>query len=186
VNPVHFANAADFRAWLEQHHATTSELVIAFYKKASGKPGLSYKEAVDEALCFGWIDGIVRRLDDERFSHRFTPRKRGSIWSNVNVAHVKRLTEAGRMHPAGVAAFAARVAKKTGIYSFEQKASPTWPTAYRKLFQADAAAWAFFTRQPPGYQRNAMLWVLSAKQETTRTRRLARLMALSKAGRRRN
>src|SRR5262249_37498490 len=110
MNVVHFAAAADFRRWLEKNHERKTELQVGFYKKSANKPGMSYKEAVDEALCFGWIDGVVRKLDEERFTHRFTPRKSDSIWSNINVGHVERLTQAGRMRPAGLAAFAARSA----------------------------------------------------------------------------
>ncbi len=138
---VFFASAAEFRRWLEKNHATTRELQVGFYKKSSGRGGLSYPEAVDEALCFGWIDGILRKLDDERYTHRFTPRRPGSIWSNVNVGHVERLRAAGRMHAAGLAAFAARSAAKTGIYSFEQ-GTQILPSAYEKQFRAHARAWS--------------------------------------------
>jgi uncharacterized protein YdeI (YjbR/CyaY-like superfamily) len=180
---VYFAAAADFRRWLEEHHATASELQVGFYKKSAGKAGMTYKEAVDEALCFGWIDGIVRKLDDERFTHRFTPRKPGSIWSNVNVAHVARLKAAGKMHPAGLAAFAARSAAKTGIYAFERGAQKL-PPAVEKRFRANRRAWAFFTAQAPWYQRLAIHKIVSPKQSATRERWLARIIADSAAGRR--
>jgi uncharacterized protein YdeI (YjbR/CyaY-like superfamily) len=183
LSPNFFPSAAAFRAWLEKHHASTPELIVGFYKKSSGRAGLTYPEAIDEALCFGWIDGIVRKLDDERYSHRFTPRKTGSIWSNVNVRHVARLTAAGRMHAAGLAAFAARSAAKTGIYSFEAKVAATLPPAFEKKLRANQKAWAFFNAQAPWYQRKVTWWVVKAKQEETRARRLAKLIAGSAAGR---
>ncbi len=180
---VHFATAADFRRWLERRHATAPELQVGFYKKSANKSGMSYKEAVDEALCFGWIDGIVRRLDAERFTHRFTPRKPGSIWSNVNVGHVARLAAAGKMHAAGRAAFAARSAAKTGIYAFEQEAQKL-PRAFERRFRAHAKAWAFFNAQAPWYRRRMIHKIASAKQAATRARWLERTIAASAAGRR--
>lgn len=179
-----FKSAADFRAWLEQNHATATELHVGAYKKASGRGGMTYAESVDQALCFGWIDGVVRRIDDVSFSHRFTPRKTGSIWSNVNVAHVARLSAAGLMHPAGLAAFAARRAAKTGIYAFERKTEPRLPAAFAKKFRAQKAAWNFFKAQPPGYRRLALHHIVAAKQPATRARRLEQLIAASAAGRR--
>ncbi len=120
----HFSSAIEFRRWLEINHATVTELQVGFYKKNSDQGGLTYQEAVNEALCFGWIDGVIRKIDAGSYTRRFTPRKSGSIWSNVNVAHVARLTALGKMRPAGLRAFAARTAGKTGIYSFEQKIDP--------------------------------------------------------------
>jgi uncharacterized protein YdeI (YjbR/CyaY-like superfamily) len=183
MNVTHFPSAADFRRWLAAHHATAAELHVGFYKKASGKGGLSYAEAVDEALCFGWIDGIIRKIDEHSYTHRFTPRRPGSIWSLVNVRHVARLTTAGKMHAAGIAAFAARDQKQTGIYSFEQRPQ-SFPPALEKKFRAHAQAWAFFSAQPPGYRRLAIYKVISPKQEATRERWLARVIAESAAGRR--
>jgi uncharacterized protein YdeI (YjbR/CyaY-like superfamily) len=183
MKPVHFASGAAFRRWLEKHHATAPELHVAFYKKSTQKPGLTYKEAVDEALCFGWIDGLVRKLDAERFAHRFTPRRSGSIWSNVNVAHVDRLKAAGRMHAAGLAAFAARTRAKTGIYSFENVAKKL-PTAVERAFRANTAAWTFFNAQPPGYRKRAIHKIVSPKQAATRLRWLDRVIQASAAGRR--
>lgn len=183
MNVIHFASATGFRRRLEKNHATTSELQVGFYKKASGRGGLTYKEAVDEALCFGWIDGIVRKLDADSFTHRFTPRKSGSNWSNVNVRNVARLTAAGRMHPAGLAAFAARSAEKTGVASFEQPAKKL-PPADEKKFRTHLQAWTFFTAQAPWYQRLAIHKIVSPKQAATRERWLARIIAASAAGRR--
>lgn len=184
MHVTHFKSASEFRAWLEAHHATVTELQVGFYKKDSGKVGLTYREAVDEALCFGWIDGVVRRLDEHSYTHRFTPRKSGSIWSNINVGHVARLTAAGKMHAAGLAAFAARDAKKTGIYSFERTVDPVLPPAYLKQFRANRAAWKFFNAQPPGYRRLAIHHVIAPKQAATRERWLAKLIAASADGRR--
>lgn len=181
--PTFFATAAEFRLWLEQHHASAHELYIGFYKQASGKVAMTYEEAVDEALCFGWIDGMIKSLGRESYMHRFSPRKSSSIWSNVNVRHVERLTKAGKMHARGLAAFAARKPNRVGIYSFENRPR-NFPPALEKTFRADRAAWRFWTAQPQGYRRTLIWWVLSAKLETTRQRRLAQLIAESAAGRR--
>lgn len=183
MNVTHFSSAAEFRSWLATHHATAAELQVGFYKKASGKGGLTYAEAIDEALCFGWIDGIVRKIDEHSYTHRFTPRRPGSIWSLVNVRHVARLTKAGRMHAAGLAAFAKRDKKKTGLYSFENRPKKL-PPAFEKKFRANTKAWLFFNTQPPGYRRLAIFKVVSPKQEATRERWLARVIADSAAGRR--
>lgn len=188
MKPTHFPTAAHFRTWLERHHATVRELSVAFYKKSSGKAGMSYHEAVDEALCFGWIDGIIRRLDDESYCHRFTPRRPGSIWSKINLGHVERLKAAGQMHAAGLAAYARRESAKSGVYSYEQgQPQPRpqkFPTALEKIFRASPSAWCFWQTLPPGHQRTVIHWVTSAKQTATRERRLARLIALAQAGRR--
>ncbi len=180
---VHFKTAVDFRRWLKQHHATATQLRIGFYAKASGKGGLTYRESVDEALCFGWIDGHVKRIDAVRHTRRFTPRRPGSIWSNINVGHVKRLIKSGRMHRAGLAAYRARTPEKTGVYAFEQKVrqplAQKFPRVIEKQFRAHAAAWAFWQETPPSYQRLIIHWVTSAKQEATRDRRLARAIAAS-------
>jgi uncharacterized protein YdeI (YjbR/CyaY-like superfamily) len=183
VSATHFATAADFRRWLEKNHARAPELLLGLYKKSSGKGGLTYPEAVDELLCFGWIDGVKRRVDDEVYTHRITPRRPGSIWSLVNVRHVGRLTKAGRMHAAGKKAFVARREDKTGIYSFENRPQAL-PAAYEKIFHAKPEAWTFFMAQPPGYRRLAIYKIVSAKQEATRQRRLAQLIADSAQGRR--
>ncbi len=141
---------------------------------------------MDELLCFGWIDGIVRRIDEESYSHRMTPRKPVSTWSLVNIGHVERLTKAGKMHPAGQRAFAARAAHKDGSYSYEQPAArpQRFPRAVEKVFRATPKAWTFWQAQPPGYQRTLIYWVISAKQAETRERRLKKLIAASAAGKR--
>ena len=179
-----FSTPDAFRAWLEEHHASTPELWVGFYKKASGKIAMSYQEAVLEALCFGWIDGVLNRVDADSYMHRFTPRKARSTWSNVNVAHVARLTAAGRMHAAGLAAFAARDVAKTGTYAFERQTPAKLTAAQEKQFRANKDAWTFFSAQAPWYRRTALHLVVSAKQEATRVRRLAQLIADSAAGRR--
>lgn len=179
-----FANSAAFRAWLEKHYASEPELIVGFYKKSAGRSGLTYAEAVDEALCFGWIDGIIRRIDETRYCHRFTPRKSVSTWSNVNVRHMARLEAAGKVHPAGRAAFAARSEARTGIYAFEAKAPAKLPAALEKRLRANRAAWTFFNAQPPGYRRLLTFWVAAAKQAETRERRLDRLIKASAASRR--
>jgi uncharacterized protein YdeI (YjbR/CyaY-like superfamily) len=180
-----FATPADFRRWLEKNHDKVPELLVGFYKKGSGKPSITWPESVDEALCFGWIDGIRRTIDDESYSIRFTPRRARSVWSNVNTKRVAELTKQGRMHAAGLAAFKARDPKRSGIYSFEQREKDQKLGAtYAAKFKANKKAWAFFQAQPPGYQRLASLWVMSAKKEDTKLRRLAALIADSAAGRR--
>ncbi len=181
---VFFADAAAFRAWLEVHHATTAELHVGFYKKSSGRAGLTYPEAVDEALCYGWIDGVMKSLGPVSYRHRFTPRKPTSIWSNVNVGHVARLTAAGKMAPAGLAAFAARRASKTGVYVFESKAPLRLPAAFSRRFRAHAAAWKFFSAQAPWYRRQILHKIVRSKQAATRERWLERAIAASAAGRR--
>ncbi|MES2692903.1 MAG: YdeI/OmpD-associated family protein [Verrucomicrobiota bacterium] len=181
--PVFFPTAADFRRWLEKNHASATELYIGFYKAKSGKTAMTYEEAVDESLCFGWIDGVVKSLGPESYQHRFSPRKPTSIWSMINIGHVARLTKAGKMHPRGLAAFAARKANKVGIYAYEQRPQEM-PDPYRKTFKAAAKAWAFWEKQPPGYRRTLVWWIISAKQEATRDKRLKTLIKTCAAGRR--
>ena len=183
LKPKYFKSAADFRAWLEANHACVTELWLGIYKKDSGRVSISYAEALDEALCFGWIDGVRKRVDELSFTQRFTPRKLTSAWSLINIGHVERLTKAGRMMPSGLKAFAARTAAKSGIYSFENRPRELSPELQRR-FKADKAAWKFFEQQPPGYQRLMIFWVMSAKRDETRLRRLTRLIADSKRFRR--
>jgi uncharacterized protein YdeI (YjbR/CyaY-like superfamily) len=180
---IHFASAVDLRRWLRQNHAGVAELWVGFYKKESGCGGITYPEALDEALCHGWIDGIRKRVDGQSYTIRFTPRRPGSIWSNVNLRHVERLKKLGRMRASGLAAFAARTSARSGIYSFEQRPQE-FPPALKGIFRASLPAWDFWQAQPPGYRRTAIWWVISAKQDTTRQRRLAALIALSAAGKR--
>ncbi|QEH31903.1 hypothetical protein OJF2_03700 [Aquisphaera giovannonii] len=178
MDPIFFATPADFRAWLAEHHAEADFLWVGFHKKGTGRPSLTWPESVDEALCYGWIDGVRKSLGAESYMIRFSPRKASSVWSNVNVQRVQALTELGRMQPAGLAAFRARKEDRSGIYSFEQ-ADVELPEAYQDIFRGDAAAWEFFERQPASYRKVAVWWVISAKKDDTRRRRLDALIAHS-------
>jgi uncharacterized protein YdeI (YjbR/CyaY-like superfamily) len=183
--PTFFETPERFRAWLEEHHETATELLVGFYKKGSGRPSITWPESVDEALCFGWIDGIRRGIDDESYSIRFTPRKATSNWSSVNIARVAELEKEGRMRPAGRAAFERRSAARSGIYAYEQrKAARLDPDQQREFESGNPEAWAFFSAQPPGYRQQAIHWVVSAKRPETRAKRLATLIDDSAAGRR--
>jgi len=183
VRATFFATPATFRAWLEAHHAIQAELVVGFYKRGTGRPSITWPESVDEALCFGWIDGVRRSIDAEAYCIRFTPRRSTSIWSAVNVARVAELQKQGRMRAAGERAFAARTPERTGIYAFERHRAAKLSRADAVRFRKNARAFAFFESQPPWYRRTATHWVVSAKREETRQRRLDRLIADSAAGR---
>ena len=178
-----FRNQKSFRDWLGKNHTKSNGIWMRFYKKGFCKKTITRAEAIEEALCFGWIDGVRRSVNAESYVIRFTPRKSKSIWSLVNVRHVERLQKAGQMAEPGLKAFAAREKRRTGIYSFEQK-RPGLSAKYKKLFSANTRAWEFFAKQAPWYQRTAGYWVSSAKQEETRMRRLAKLMEVSANGRR--
>jgi uncharacterized protein YdeI (YjbR/CyaY-like superfamily) len=180
--PLFFAHPEEFRAWLERHHESASELLVGFHRKGSGRPTLTWAQAVDEALCFGWIDGVRRRVDGERYTIRFTPRRARSIWSDVNVARVAELSAQGRMRPAGRRAFEAREARRTGVYAHEREQDARLTAAEERRFRADVAAWEFFQSQPPGYRRTALHLVVSAKRPETRERRLATLIEDSGRG----
>jgi uncharacterized protein YdeI (YjbR/CyaY-like superfamily) len=182
VAPVFFRSPAELREWFAKHHASARELVVGFYKKATGKPSITWQQAVDEALCVGWIDGVRRSLDEERYTNRFTPRRPASTWSAVNIKRVAELTAAGRMQPAGLAAFERRQTVRSGTYSYENRPA-TLPDPYAARFRKHARAWTFFESQPPGYRRTAIWWVVSAKTEATRLKRLDTLIADAKAGR---
>jgi uncharacterized protein YdeI (YjbR/CyaY-like superfamily) len=179
-----FATAAAFGRWLEKNHARRTEVWVGYYKKETGRPSLSWSEAVDEALCHGWIDGIRKSIDSRRYTNRFTPRKPGSNWSAVNVGHVEELLRAGRMHPAGIAAFEARAAKEPDAYMYENRHEATLTPEQEAEFRANERAWEGFQAQPAGYRQMAIFWVVSAKREETRTRRLATLIDDSANGRR--
>jgi uncharacterized protein YdeI (YjbR/CyaY-like superfamily) len=180
--PKTFRTPAAFRAWLEKHHATAKKLELRLFKVHAAHRGLTYAQALDEALCFGWIDGVIHRLDEDSFSQRYTPRKPRSNWSRRNIEHVARLKKAGRMAPAGLAAYKAREAQRTGVYSFEQD-RPELAPAYVKTIRANKAAWAFFQGQAPGFRRLMAHWIMSAKREDTRARRLALLIGCAARGR---
>jgi uncharacterized protein YdeI (YjbR/CyaY-like superfamily) len=171
-----FPTATDFRAWLEAHHDKFRALLVGFYKKDSGKPSITWPESVDAALSFGWIDGIRRRIDERSYSIRFTPRRPTSAWSSINIKRVRELTKKGLMHAAGLKAFAARSAKKSGIYSYEQRKHARFTAQQEKRFRENKWAWEFFRSQAPSYQRVTTWWVISAKKEETRLRRLSLLM----------
>jgi len=183
LKPKYFATPAAFRAWLEAHHASRTELLVGFYKRGSGKPSITWPESVDEALCFGWIDGVRRTVDDERYTIRFTPRKARSTWSAVNIKRVAELTKLGRMRPAGLDAFARREAARSQIYAYEQRSEAALDDAAERAFRANAKAWTFFQAQPPWYRRTAIYWVMTAKKEETRRTRLATLIDDSAHGR---
>ena len=176
-----FSTQAAWQAWLAKNHDKKRVgIVVGFHKVASGKGGLTYAQALDEALCFGWIDG-VRRGGTDSWSIRFTPRRKGSIWSNINIRHVERLKKAGLMRAEGLAAYAQRSDKRTGVYSFENKPRKL-DAASEKKFRASKKAWTFWEKQPPGYRRLWSFWVMSAKKDETRERRLAAIIDASKDG----
>jgi uncharacterized protein YdeI (YjbR/CyaY-like superfamily) len=181
MQPKFFTSPEQFHQWLDRNHDRATELLLGFHKKSSGKKSITYAEALDEALCFGWIDGVRKSLNETSYTIRFTPRKPGSIWSNINVKHVERLQKAGRMHPAGTVAYAQRDPKRTGIYSFENRPRELSP-AYEKIFRRNKAAWKFFQEQPPGYKRLMIFRTMSAKKEETRLRRLKELIESSEKG----
>jgi uncharacterized protein YdeI (YjbR/CyaY-like superfamily) len=175
-NPHFFPSPSAWRAWLEQHHAEAKELWVGLHKRDSGRPTITWPEAVDGALCFGWIDGIRKSIDDVSYKIRFTPRKPRSAWSAINVKRATELSMMGLMHSAGLAAFQKRDPKRSGIYSYEQRKNARLPAAYQKKLRSHPDAWKFFRAQAPGYQRICSWWVISAKKEETRWKRLAALI----------
>jgi len=177
--PTFFPTPADFRAWFEVHHDKFQELFVGFHKKSSGKPSITWPESVQVALCFGWIDGVRKSIDETSYMIRFTPRKPTSTWSAINTKFARELTKKRLMHPAGLKAFAARSAKKSAIYSYEQRQSAQFTRQQAKQFRANKAAWEFFRSQPPWYQRVTTYWVISAKKEETRLKRLSLLIGNS-------
>ena len=179
----YFKSANDFRRWLRKNHATTQELWVGYYKKSSKQPSMTWPESVDEALCFGWIDGIRKRIDDLRYTIRFTPRRRGSIWSAVNIKRARELSDKGSMKSPGMAAFNARKENRSGIYSYEQR-SANLDAPYEKRLRQNKAAWDFFYAQPPSYRKAIGWWIVSAKQEVTRLTRLEKLITESARGKR--
>lgn len=174
-----FKSPSAWRAWLKKNHSKTKELWVGFYKKDSGKPSITWPESVDQALCFGWIDGIRKSIDAESYKIRFTPRRQRSIWSAVNIKRVKELSKLGLMHPAGLEAFNKRDEKKSAIYSYE-RATSALDGVYEKQFKENKKAWKFFQSQPPWYRHTSGWWVMSAKKEETRLKRLAVLIKDSK------
>ena len=182
AKPAFFPSEADFRRWLEANHATAPELLVGFWKKSSGKPSIDWPQARDQALCFGWIDGVRRSLGDEAYTIRFTPRRKGSIWSKVNVERFEALKAAGLMTVAGEWAYEDNK-HKSGLYSYEN-AQKELTADEEKLFRKDKPAWGHWQKQPPGYRKTVLHWVTSAKRPETRAKRLAQLIEDSAAGRR--
>ena len=174
--PTFFPTPADFRAWLQTNHDKFRELLVGFYKKGSGKPSITWPESVQVALCFGWIDGVRKSLGETSYIIRFTPRKPTSTWGAINIKFVQELTKKGLMHPAGLKAFAARREKKSAIYSYEQRKSAQFTREQAKQFRANKTAWEFFRSQPPWYQRVCTYWVVTAKKEETKRKRLSLLI----------
>ena len=182
--PTFFPTPAAFRQWLTAHASTATELLVGYHKVGSGTPSMSWSESVDEALCFGWIDGVRRRIDDAAYSIRFTPRKPNSIWSAVNIAKCAQLQAEGRMTAAGAQALAHRTEARSAVYSHEQAVPAALLAGELEVFQRQAVAWQFFGATPPGYQKVVLHWVCSAKRSATRGARLAKLVEACAAGRR--
>ena len=181
MKPVFFGSAAEFRRWLEKHHETAREIWVGFYKKDSGRRGIAYAEALDQALCYGWIDGIRKRIDEEGYTHRFSPRTSKSVWSSINIKRAEELRRLGLMRPPGLKALDTRDPARSGIYSFENRPKTLAPALERR-FKANKKAWLFFQAQPQGYRRLIIFMVMSAKQDETRERRLDRVMKASEKG----
>jgi uncharacterized protein YdeI (YjbR/CyaY-like superfamily) len=179
VKPRYFARPEDFRAWLAENHATAPELLVGFYKKGCGKPSIDWPQSVDEALCFGWIDGVRRSLGDESYTIRFTPRRNGSTWSSINIRRVAALKRMRRMRPAGLAAFAKRSADRSAIYAYEQRASAKLAPAETRRFKSQPTAWEHFESLAPSYRHKAIYWVTSAAKPETRKSRLERLIVMA-------
>ena len=177
--PQFFPTLANWRAWLEKHHADAEEFWVGFYKRDSGRPSITWPESVDGALCFGWIDGVRKSIDATSYKIRFTPRKHRSIWSAINIKRAKELSKQGLMHPAGLAALDKRDSDRSAIYAYEQRTNAKLPVAFEKQFRINAEGWSFFQSQPPWYQRTSTYWVVSAKKEETRLKRLAILIDCS-------
>jgi uncharacterized protein YdeI (YjbR/CyaY-like superfamily) len=183
-SPIFFAKSADFRAWLEKHHQIIAEQWIGFHRKASGRVSITWPEAVDEALCFGWIDGLRKTINAGSYKIRFTPRRPTSIWSAINIARMTALIRDARVHPAGITAFQKRLTAKSRVYSYENRKSARLSSRAAKRFQAERTAWKFFEQQPKSYRQTAIWWIISAKRPQTQENRLQRIIASSKAGRR--
>ena len=182
MKPRFFATPEKFRAWLEKNQAKAPELLVGFHKKGSGKPSIDWPQSVDEALCFGWIDGVRRSLGADSYTIRFTPRRPRSVWSSINIRRVKVLTTEGRMSAAGLAAFARRSKDRSAIYAYEQRASAKLTPAETRIFKANSQAWAYFSKLAPSYRQKALYWITSSRKPETRQSRLARIIAASGAG----
>ena len=183
MTPTFFANQSEFRKWLEKNHAKETALLVGFYKVSSKRPSMNWSQSVDEALCFGWIDGVRKSIDEESYSIRFTPRKKNSIWSGVNIKKVEELSKHGLMRPTGLAIFAFRQEHKSKIYAFENETQTLSP-AYEKKFKANKKAWEFFNNQAPSYKKVVLHQIMTAKQEKTQLSRLEKLITASESGKR--
>ncbi|HUX97326.1 MAG TPA: YdeI/OmpD-associated family protein [Bacteroidales bacterium] len=183
MKPIYFQRQKEFRKWLEKNHSIEKELIVGYYKKETGKPSMTWSESVDQALCFGWIDGIRRNVDDESYSIRFTPRRPGSNWSRVNIKKVEELSKAGLLTPVGLELFNNRKDKHGDRYSYENF-SAVLPVEMEKLFRKNKAAWSYFEKQAPSYKKVRIYWINSAKQEETRMNRLKKLILVSEEGKR--
>lgn len=175
MDTIYFQNQNEFREWLEKKHDKASEIIVGYYKAGTGKPSMTWSQSVDQALCFGWIDGIRKSVDTERYCNRFTPRRKTSNWSNINIKKVEDLKKRGLMKRPGLDAFAHRRDAKSGIYSFENGINPL-DDKLESIFKANKTAWGFFARQAPSCQKTNFHWIMSAKQETTKINRLTKLM----------
>lgn len=188
-SPRFFSTPAKFRAWLEKNHESASELWVGYYRTGSGKPSITWPNSVDEALCFGWIDGVRKTVDDTSYMIRFTPRRPDSIWSNVNIAKMEKLLADGRVMPAGVAAYARRSDTRSGVYEYEKgkladRSTSAFDVDVLRTFKREREAWRFFESQPPYYRKMMTFWIMSAKKPETRTKRLEKLMDQSARGER--
>ncbi len=184
AEPLFFATPKALREWLKANHSSSSEQWVGFHRKASGRPSITWPESVDEALCVGWIDGIRKTIDAESYKIRFTPRKKTSNWSAVNIGRVKELTKLGRMRPAGLKAFELRKEEKSGIYAYENRKSAVLGADDEKRFRTRRKAWDFFQKLPAAYRQTLIWWIVTARKEETRQQRLEKLIAASEAGRR--
>jgi uncharacterized protein YdeI (YjbR/CyaY-like superfamily) len=178
MDPLFFESQNEFRKWLTKNHKTKTEILVGYYKVGTGKPSMTWSQSVDEAICFGWIDGIRRSIDQERYCIRFTPRKPTSTWSRVNINKVEELKKKGLMKPPGLEVFNNRKESRSGIYSFENEPAKL-DDNYESIFRKNKSAWDFFNRQPPSYRKTIIHWVMSAKQEATRLGRLNKLIKKS-------
>ena len=181
MKPRFFATPEKFRAWLAKNHGKAPELLVGFYNKGSGKPSIDWPQSVDEALCFGWIDGVRRNIDVDSYSIRFTPRRARSVWSAINIRRVKALSKEGRMSEAGLAAYQRRSKDRTAIYAYEQRATAKLDASETRLFKADPGAWKFFSKLAPSYRHKALYWVTSSRKPETREKRLAWVITASAA-----
>lgn len=181
MEPIFFSNTAEFRKWLDEHHQAATEVVVGYYKIKTGKPSMNWSDSVDEALCYGWIDGVRRSIDEQSYCNRFTPRRPRSNWSRVNIEKVERLIQQGRMQPPGLAVYHNRTETRSEIYSYENQPEKL-PDELENIFKQHPQAWEFFNAQAPSYRKTKIYWVMSAKQQTTQQVRLAKLIAASEKG----